>query len=92
MKRRDFLKATAGAAGGMLVGCDSCRRQGTGSTNSPSRAAAQGSTPDPDVDLVLRAAPSRVQILEGSSADVWRFSARTLRGSSDAVVPRSLLL
>ena len=88
MNRREFLSTTAGATAGLLVGCDACnRRPSRGSTVGPRASAQTQTTPAADVELSLRAGRDRVAIREGAPTDVWRFSARMLRGSSDALVP-----
>lgn len=81
MNRREFLAATAGAAAGLLAGCDACGRGSSLPLQIDPKAAA---APPPDLELSLRAAPGRSAILDGAATDVWRFSAKVLRGSADA--------
>jgi FtsP/CotA-like multicopper oxidase with cupredoxin domain len=40
-----------------------------------------------DLELTLRAEPSRLSLLDGPATEVWHFSAHLEHGMSDAVVP-----
>ncbi len=84
MKRRDALYGISMGAFGLMAP----RLAGP----IVSRGPRLGSF-DPDVDLVLTAAPGEAQVLGGASTRVWRFSGSVLKGpaSSLQVLPDSFL-
>lgn len=89
MRRREFLTTTAGAAIGVLAGCDACGRRGPARSSPGSGAAAVPGDPQAaaDIELALRAEPARVSLFDGPPTDVWRFSARLRRGAPSALAP-----
>ena len=77
MNRRDALVSIGAGAAGMLRGMHPFRLYGG---NADAAAVFE-----PDVEIVMVAAPDEVQIRPGSRTKVWRFTATVLKGSPDAV-------
>jgi FtsP/CotA-like multicopper oxidase with cupredoxin domain len=80
--RREFLQGGIAAAAGLGLGCNGGKRATPGKANaSPIRAG------DPDVDVVLRAAPAEA-VLDPSSQQatrVWRYEGRLIKGPAGAL-------
>ena len=91
MQRRDVLRLLSLSA---LAGAAGCGSQSTSPTLD---AFSPRTTPDagfvPDVELVLRPAPSEVPVLPGEPTRVWRYSGQLLKGPADTleVLPESYL-
>ena len=77
MNRRDAL----GLIGLSALGSAAARLGGFGTP------AARAQSRDPDVELLLTAAPDDIELLGGGATRVWRFTGRVLRGPADTLQP-----
>lgn len=88
MNRRGFFATGGATAASALLGLEACHRAvPSGANAEPQTPARAASDPPADLDLVLRAARARAQVLTGRPTDVWRFSARVLSGAVEALSP-----
>lgn len=91
MDRRDFLFLVGLSTIAGATGCS-----GRSASSRPAELLPQ-TTPsagfEPDVDLVLTAAPDEVQVLHGRPTRVWRFTGRLIKGPADTLqtIPGSYL-
>ncbi len=91
MSRRKFLALSGGGVAALVVAACSPTTGGT-TTTSPGTSTTTGASAPPtttggpvDVEIALRAAPDSVEILPGSTSDVWRYTAEVTQGDPAVV-------
>jgi len=88
--RRHLLQSGLGAAASALAfGAACAEHPAREPTEAPGALLPPAPDPPPDVELVLRAGPGEVSLLDGPRTSVWRFSARLLRGPADTLTASS---
>jgi FtsP/CotA-like multicopper oxidase with cupredoxin domain len=83
MDRRDLLRLLSLSAVAGLADCGGESAAPRAATSSTQTGTASGF--NPDVELVLTAAPDEVPLLPGAPTRVWRFGGRLLTGPVDTL-------